>query len=132
MPAKKTRDAQSRRRFSAREIQSHWQSLDEAFRIQQQATRAKVEAVKGDIVAFFREICCELRKDGGIGYSHPSGTHDDVFWSVPLAIFASVEMAPEPYLAVIPRSFHYLNVTSFLLVMVTSKKSILLFQQCCL
>jgi phage FluMu gp28-like protein len=56
------------------------------------------------------DICSELnverydlRKDGAIGYSHPNGTHDDVFWSIALAVFASVEMSPEPYLAVIPR-----------------------------
>jgi phage FluMu gp28-like protein len=45
------------------------------------------------------DICSELnveryflRKDGLIGYSHPSGTHDDVFWSIALACYASVEM----------------------------------------
>lgn len=58
-----------------------------------------------------RDICSELnveryelRKDGTIGYSHPNGTHDDVFWSIALAVFASVQMEPEPFLAVIPRS----------------------------
>jgi phage FluMu gp28-like protein len=34
----------------------------------------------------------ELRKDGAIALTHPSGTHDDVFWSIALAIFATVEM----------------------------------------
>jgi hypothetical protein len=57
LPAKKTRNAQSRRRFNAQEIQSHWQNLDEAYRIRQQATHAKVEAVKGDTAAFFQQIC---------------------------------------------------------------------------
>ena len=28
---------------------------------------------------------------------------DDVFWSIALAVYATVEMAPEPFLAVIPR-----------------------------
>ena len=28
----------------------------------------------------------QLRKDGNIGYSHPNGTHDDVFWSIALGI----------------------------------------------
>jgi hypothetical protein len=48
------------------------------------------------------EICTELnvekydlRKDGAIGYSHPNGTDDDVFWSTALAIYAT-EMQPEP------------------------------------
>lgn len=56
------------------------------------------------------DICSELnvekyqlRNDGNIGYSHPNGTHDDVFWSVALAIYATVEMQPEPFLVVIPR-----------------------------
>jgi phage FluMu gp28-like protein len=56
------------------------------------------------------DICTELnverfqlRKDGNIGYSHPAGTHDDVFWSVALAVYGTVEMLPEPFLAVVPR-----------------------------
>jgi len=45
------------------------------------------------------DICTELnverfdlRKDGALAFNHPSGTHDDVFWSVALAIFATVDM----------------------------------------
>ena len=56
------------------------------------------------------EICTELnverydlRRDGNIGFSHPTGTHDDVFWSIALAVYSTVEMEPEPLLAVIPR-----------------------------
>src|SRR3990170_184466 len=56
------------------------------------------------------EICTELnverynlRKDGTIGFSHPTGTHDDVFWSIALAVYATAEMQPEPFLTVIPR-----------------------------
>ncbi len=56
------------------------------------------------------DICTELnmelydvRKDGTIGYSHPTGTHDDVFWSIALAVYSTLEMAPEPFIAVIPR-----------------------------
>jgi hypothetical protein len=56
------------------------------------------------------EICTELNteryslnKDGTIGYHHPQGTHDDVFWSISLAVYATAEMGPEPFLAVIPR-----------------------------
>jgi phage FluMu gp28-like protein len=36
----------------------------------------------------------ELRKDGTIMLSHPTGTHDDVFWSIALAVYATVEMKP--------------------------------------
>ncbi len=36
----------------------------------------------------------ELRKDGAIALSHPKGTHDDVFWSLALAVYATVEMKP--------------------------------------
>jgi hypothetical protein len=37
----------------------------------------------------------ELRKDGAIALSHPNGTHDDVFWSLALAVYATVKMEPE-------------------------------------
>jgi len=43
----------------------------------------------------------ELRKDGSIALNHPQGTHDDVFWACCLALFATVEMAPEPILEII-------------------------------
>lgn len=36
----------------------------------------------------------ELRKDGAVALSHPNGTHDDVFWSAALAVYATVEMKP--------------------------------------
>jgi phage FluMu gp28-like protein len=59
---------------------------------------------------YIGDLCSELnieryeyRKDGTIGYSHPNGTHDDVFWSIALAIYATVEMQPEPFLALVPR-----------------------------
>ena len=26
--------------------------------------------------------------------NHPTGTHDDVFWSIALAVYATVEMKP--------------------------------------
>jgi hypothetical protein len=34
----------------------------------------------------------ELRKDGAVVLSHPNGTHDDVWWSIALAVYATVEM----------------------------------------
>ena len=57
----------------------------------------------GDICSELNVERYELRKDGDIGYSHPNGTHDDVFWSIALAVFASVQMEPEPFLTVVPR-----------------------------
>jgi hypothetical protein len=45
----------------------------------------------------------QLRNDGNIGFNHPNGTHDDVFWSIALTVYATVEMQPEPYLRIIPR-----------------------------
>ncbi|MDH5754076.1 MAG: hypothetical protein OEY95_02555 [Candidatus Bathyarchaeota archaeon] len=45
----------------------------------------------------------ELRKDGNIAFSHPKGTHDDVFWATALSLYATVEMKPEPELWVVPR-----------------------------
>jgi phage FluMu gp28-like protein len=32
----------------------------------------------------------ELMKTGHLGFSHPEGTHDDVFWSIALAVLGSV------------------------------------------
>ena len=57
----------------------------------------------GDITAELNVERFELRKDGAIGYSHPNGTHDDVFWAIALAVYATVDMQPEPFLAVVPR-----------------------------
>jgi phage FluMu gp28-like protein len=37
----------------------------------------------------------ELMKTGHLGFSHPEGTHDDVFWSTALAILGSVR-SPMP------------------------------------
>jgi len=34
----------------------------------------------------------ELRKDGAINLSHPNGTHDDVWWSMALGVYGTVEM----------------------------------------
>ena len=36
----------------------------------------------------------ELRKTGGINFSHPEGTHDDVFWAICLAVSAGRAEAP--------------------------------------
>lgn len=45
----------------------------------------------------------ELRKDGSIGFNHPQGTHDDVWWATALALYATVEMTEEPYVGMIPK-----------------------------
>jgi hypothetical protein len=37
----------------------------------------------------------ELMKTGHLRFSHPEGSHDDVFWSLALAVYASVQ-APLP------------------------------------
>jgi phage FluMu gp28-like protein len=59
---------------------------------------------RGDICTELNVERFELRKDGNIGYSHPSGTHDDVFWAIALACYSTVEMEPEPvFLGSIPR-----------------------------
>ena len=59
------------------------------------------EAYRGDICTEFNVERYDLRKDGTIGY--PNGTHDDVFWRIALAVYATAELSPEPFLAVIPR-----------------------------
>lgn len=58
----------------------------------------------GDICTELNVERYDLRRDGNIGFSHPQGTHDDVFWSIALAVYATANMEPEPYLAIIPRS----------------------------
>jgi hypothetical protein len=45
----------------------------------------------------------ELRKDGSIAFNHPQGTHDDVWWAIALALYATVEMTEEPYVSVVER-----------------------------
>jgi phage FluMu gp28-like protein len=57
------------------------------------------------------EICTELNieryslnKEGTIGYHHPQGTHDDVFWAIALAVNAAAELKSKPRLWVVPRS----------------------------
>jgi hypothetical protein len=59
---------------------------------------------RGDICTELNVERYELRKDGAIGYFHPSATHDDVFWAIALACYSTVEMEPEPaFLGSIPR-----------------------------
>ena len=58
---------------------------------------------RGDICNELNIERFALRADGGLSFSHPQGTHDDVFWSIALAVYATADMAPEPYLAVMPR-----------------------------
>jgi phage FluMu gp28-like protein len=58
---------------------------------------------RGDVCTELNVERYDLRKDGTIGFSHPNGTHDDVFWSIALAVYATAELSPEPFIAVIPR-----------------------------
>ncbi len=58
---------------------------------------------RGDICTELNVERYDLRRDGNIGFSHPWGTHDDVFWSIALAVYATADMGPEPFLAVVPR-----------------------------
>ena len=58
---------------------------------------------RGDICNEFNVERFALRADGGLAFSHPQGTHDDVFWASALAVYATCEMSPEPFLAVVPR-----------------------------
>jgi hypothetical protein len=58
---------------------------------------------RGDICSELNVERYDLRKDGAIGFSHPNGTHDDVFWAIALAVYATTELVPEPFLAIVPR-----------------------------
>ena len=57
----------------------------------------------GDICNEFNVERFMLRKDGGLAFSHPQGTHDDVFWASALAVYATCEMSPDPFITVVPR-----------------------------
>jgi len=64
---------------------------------EQLATNLKQQMVEGvfkipydpDLIAELNVERFELRKTGGISFSHPEGTHDDKFWSVALALHSS-------------------------------------------
>jgi hypothetical protein len=58
---------------------------------------------RGDICNELNVERFALRADGGLAFSHPQGTHDDVFCAAALAVYATCEMSPEPFLAVVPR-----------------------------
>ena len=47
---------------------------------------------RGDLCTELNVEKYVLRQDGAIMFNHPSGTHDDVFWSVALAAYATVDM----------------------------------------
>jgi hypothetical protein len=56
------------------------------------------------------DICTELNiekyqlpKDGNVGHSYPSSTHDYVFWGVALSIYGTDEVEPEQFLNIAPR-----------------------------
>ena len=57
---------------------------------------------QGDICNEFNVERFALRKDGGLAFSHPQGTHDDVFWAAALAVYATVEMS-----AFDPEAMHF-------------------------
>jgi hypothetical protein len=58
---------------------------------------------RGDICTELNVERYSLHKDGSIGYRHPAGTHDDVFWATALAVYATANMEPEPTLTIIQR-----------------------------
>jgi len=58
---------------------------------------------RGDVCSELNVERYDLRRDGTIGFSHPQGTHDDVYWAVALAVYSTVEMVPETFLSVVPR-----------------------------
>ncbi|MEJ2240886.1 MAG: terminase family protein [Candidatus Bathyarchaeota archaeon] len=47
---------------------------------------------RGDICSEMNVERFELRRDGAICFSHPSGTHDDVWWAIALSVYATIEM----------------------------------------
>ncbi len=49
---------------------------------------------RGDLCSELNIEHYELRKDGALNLSHPTGTHDDVFWACALGVYATVDMKP--------------------------------------
>ena len=47
---------------------------------------------RGDICSEMNIERFELRRDGALSFSHPHGTHDDVWWAVALSVYATIEM----------------------------------------
>jgi hypothetical protein len=47
--------------------------------------------------------------EGNIRFFHAPGTHDDRFWSICLAVGATLEVEPEPFLVVVPRRANKLD-----------------------
>jgi phage FluMu gp28-like protein len=47
---------------------------------------------RGDICSEMNIERFELRRDGAISFSHPHGTHDDVWWAVALSVYATIKM----------------------------------------
>ena len=47
---------------------------------------------RGDVCSELNVERFDLRRDGAISLSHPNGTHDDVWWAIALAVYATVEM----------------------------------------
>lgn len=47
---------------------------------------------RGDICSEMNIERFELRRDGALSFSHPHGTHDDVWWAVGLSVYATIEM----------------------------------------
>ena len=47
---------------------------------------------RGDICSEMNIERFELRRDGAISFSHPHGSHDDVWWAVALSVYATIEM----------------------------------------
>jgi phage FluMu gp28-like protein len=65
--------------------------LDGVFKIPYVPVRYSSRDI--DLMAELNVERFELRKTAGIAFSHPEGTHDDVFWSIALALHASREPA---------------------------------------
>ncbi len=47
---------------------------------------------RGDLCSEMNVERFELRRNGAICFSHPYGTHDDVWWAVALSVYATIEM----------------------------------------
>jgi hypothetical protein len=76
------------------------------FKLNEVTERCPVDPKKCYRGEICNELCFErylLPKDAAIGFYHPMGTHDDVFWSIAIAVYATSQMQPEQFITVVPR-----------------------------
>lgn len=93
---KKNRSARAKEKMATNLKQ---RMIDGTFKVPYVPVRSTRDV---DLMAELNVERFELRKTGDIAFSHPQGTHDDVFWAIALGLH-SARTKPAPKLWVVPR-----------------------------